>query len=65
MSDQIEHEEDMAIVSPEDTIVEPPVPEDLLPKVIPALEKLEAALRLLERTIPPDTPLWNGPEDES
>jgi hypothetical protein len=41
---------------------EPPVPEDPLPEVIPALEKLEAALRLLEPAIPPDTLLWNGPE---
>jgi hypothetical protein len=44
---------------------EPPVPDELLPEVIPALEKLEAALRALERTVPPDTPLWNGPEDEA
>jgi len=43
---------------------EPPVPEDLLPDVIPALEKLEAAFRPLERSIPPDTLLWSGPEDE-
>jgi len=43
---------------------EPPVPEDLLPDVIPALEKLEAALWPLERSIPPDTLLWSGPEDE-
>jgi hypothetical protein len=44
---------------------DPPVPEDLLPDVIPALEKLEAAFRELEHSIPPDTPLWSGPEDES
>jgi len=44
---------------------EPPVPEDLLPDVIPALEKLEAALRVLERDILPETLLWNGPEEES
>ena len=43
---------------------EPPVPEDLLPDVIPALEKLEASLRVLEREIPPETLLWNGVEDE-
>ena len=43
---------------------EPPVPEDLLPDVIPALETLEAAFRPLERAIPPDTPLWSGVEDE-
>jgi len=42
---------------------EPPVPEDLLPDVIPALEKLEAALRVLEREIPPATLLWNGSEE--
>jgi hypothetical protein len=41
---------------------EPPVPEDLLPDVIPALEKLEAALRVLEQAIPPETLLWNGAE---
>lgn len=41
---------------------EPPVPEDLLPDVLPALEKLEAALRALEVAIPPETLLWNGVE---
>lgn len=41
---------------------EPPVPEDLLPDVIPALERLEAALRLLEPALAPDTLLWNGSE---
>jgi hypothetical protein len=41
---------------------EPPVPEDLLPDVLPALEKLEAAFRVLEREIPPETLLWNGTE---
>jgi hypothetical protein len=44
--------------------VEPPVPEDLLPDVIPALEKLEARFRPLERTILPETLLWSGVEDE-
>jgi len=44
---------------------EPPVPEELLPEVIPALEKLEAAFRPLERAIPPDTLLWSGHEDEA
>jgi len=44
---------------------EPPVSEELLPEVIPALEKLESAFRTLERTIPPDTPLWSGPEDDA
>jgi hypothetical protein len=47
------------------TAAEPPVPDDLLPEVIPALEKLEAALRALERELPPDTGLWTGPEDEA
>jgi len=42
---------------------EPPVPEDLLPDVVPPLEKLEAALRGLEVGTPPETLLWNGPED--
>jgi hypothetical protein len=41
---------------------EPPVPEDLLPNVIPPLENLEATLRALEVAIPPDTLLWSGPE---
>jgi hypothetical protein len=44
---------------------EPPVPEELLPEVIPALEKLEAAFRPLEGAIPADTLLWSGPEDEA
>jgi len=44
---------------------EPPVPEDLLPDVIPALEKLEAALRVLERDVPAETLLWNECEDEA
>jgi hypothetical protein len=44
--------------------VEPPVQQDLLPDVISALEKLEAAFRELEHSIPPETILWNGPEDE-
>jgi hypothetical protein len=43
---------------------EPPVPENLLPDVIPALEELEAALRVLERDVAPETLLWNGREDE-
>jgi hypothetical protein len=43
-------------------IVEPPVPEDLLPDVTPPLEKLEAAFRPLEQALPPETLLWNGPE---
>jgi hypothetical protein len=44
---------------------EPPVPEDLLPDVVPPLEKLEAALRALEVAMPPETMLWKGPEEES
>jgi len=44
---------------------EPPVPEDLLPDVIPALEKLEAAFRPLEHAIPLETLVWSGTEDES
>lgn len=43
---------------------EPPIPEELLPEVIPALENLEAAFRPLERLIQPDTLLWSGPEEE-
>jgi hypothetical protein len=41
---------------------EPPVPENLLPDVIPALEKLEAAFRKLEGAISPETLLWSGLE---
>jgi hypothetical protein len=41
----------------------PPVPDELLPEVIPALEKLEQAFRKLEREILPDTLLWTDPED--
>jgi hypothetical protein len=44
---------------------EPPVPEDLLPDVIPALEKLEGSLGELEREIPSETLLWSGAEDAS
>jgi hypothetical protein len=44
---------------------EPPVPEDLLPDVIPALEKLEAAFRPVEREVALDTLLWNGPEEDA
>ena len=44
---------------------EPPIPEEVLPDVIPALEKLEAAFRRMEDAIPPETLLWSGPEDES
>jgi hypothetical protein len=36
-----------------------------LPDVIPALEKLEITFRVLERTVPPETLLWSGVEDES
>jgi hypothetical protein len=43
---------------------QPPVPEDLLPDVIPALEKLEAVLRVLEGDLPIETPPWSGIEDE-
>jgi hypothetical protein len=45
--------------------VEPAIPDDVLPDVLPALEKLEAAFRPLEKTIPPDTLLWAGPEDDA
>ena len=44
---------------------DPPVPEDLLPDVIPGLEKLEAALGVLEVAIPPETLLWSGAEGEA
>jgi len=44
---------------------QPPVPEDLLPDVIPTLEKLEALFRPLEQSLPPDTPLWTDSEDAS
>jgi len=41
----------------------PPIPEQDLPSVIPALEYLEAGLRPLERALPPDALMWTGPED--
>jgi len=43
----------------------PPVPEELLPQVIPPLEALEAAFRPLVQNVPPDTLMWTGPEDEA
>jgi hypothetical protein len=45
--------------------VDPPVPEELWPQVIPALETLESAFRPLVRNIPPDALLWTGPEDDA
>ena len=42
----------------------PPIPEDSLADVVPALEKLDASFRPLERNLPPDTLLWSGLEDE-
>jgi len=45
-------------------VAEPPVPEDLLPEVVPPLEKLDAVLLVLEAAMPPETLLWNGPEDQ-
>jgi len=45
--------------------MDPPVPEELLPQVIPPLEALEAAFRPLVQDIPPDTLLWTGPEDDA
>ena len=44
---------------------DPPVPEELLPEVIPILEKLEAAFRPLEQSLTPDTLLWTDTEDVS
>jgi len=43
----------------------PPVPEELLPDVIPTLEKLEDSLRLLDPAMPHETLLWNGAESEA
>jgi len=45
--------------------VDPAVPEELLPQVIPPLEALEAAFRPLVENVPPDTLMWTGPEDEA
>ena len=42
---------------------DPPVPEELLPEVIPILEKLEAAFRPLEQSLTADTLLWTDAED--
>ena len=45
--------------------LDPPIPEELLPQVIPPLETLEAAFRPLVQDIHPDTLMWAGPEDEA
>jgi hypothetical protein len=45
--------------------VDPPVPEELLPQVIPPLEVLEAAFRPLVQNIPADALPWTGPEDDA
>jgi len=45
--------------------LDPPVPEELLPQVIPPLEALETAFRPLMQNIPADTPMWTGPEEEA
>ena len=45
--------------------VNPPVPQELLPQVIPPLEALEAAFRPLVQNIPPDALPWTGPEDDA
>jgi len=42
---------------------EPPVPKELLPEVVGALEKLEAAFRPLELALRPETLLWSGSID--
>ena len=38
--------------------LDPPIPAADLEKIVPALEALEAAFRLLQRSIPPDAELW-------
>jgi hypothetical protein len=45
--------------------MDPPVPEELLPQVIPPLEALEAAFRPVVENVPHDTLMWTGPEDEA
>jgi len=42
----------------------PPVPEELLPNVIPALESLESALGRLEQRLPPDALPWPAEDEE-
>ncbi len=42
----------------------PPVPDELLPDVIPALERLESALSALEQRLSPDTLLWPAEDQE-
>ena len=44
---------------------DPPVPEDLLPEVRAALEKLEGSLRELEGALEPDTLPWSGPGEQA
>jgi len=41
----------------------PPVPEEILERVVPPLEALEAAFHPLKQRIPPDELAWNGPYD--
>ena len=41
--------------------LDPPVPQDAVPKVAPALEALEAALEPLAEALPIDTLPWSGP----
>jgi hypothetical protein len=43
--------------------VDPPVGEEDLNRIVPVLEKLEAAFRSHQSAIPVDGLMWTGPED--
>jgi hypothetical protein len=43
--------------------LDPPIPEADAERIAPTLDALEAALRLLQRSIPPGADVWTGPED--
>jgi hypothetical protein len=43
--------------------LDPPVGEEDLKRIVPALEKMEAAFREHQTAIPVDALMWAGPED--
>ncbi len=43
--------------------LDPPIPPADIEKILPLLQALEGSFRPLQRTIPPGTDVWTGPED--
>jgi hypothetical protein len=43
--------------------LDPPIPEADVENFLPALERLEAAFRPLQRSLTPESDVWTGPED--